>query len=67
MRRSEATPEILKKLEDPDNIYTFEEDKIEGRLVFGYIRSKKWDLENGLTEEQRKEVEAYVKSKLSEE
>ena len=29
MKRSEATPEILEALEDPENIYTFEEDEKE--------------------------------------
>ena len=67
MKRSEATPEILEALKDPENIYTFEEDAKEMDLVFGYIRSKKWNIRNGLTEEQRKEVEEYVWQQSSEE
>ena len=67
MKRSEATPEILEALKDPENIYTFEEDEREMRLAFGYIRSKKWDLRNGLTDEQRKEVEDYVNQAINEE
>ena len=67
MKRSEATPEILEALKDPENIYTFEEDAKELDLVFGYIRSKKWNIQNGLTKEQRKEVEEYVRQQSSEE
>ena len=67
MKRSEATPEILEALKDPENIYTFEEDAKEMDLVFGYIRSKKWNIRNGLTEEQRKEVEEYVWQQSSKE
>ena len=61
MKRSEATPEILEALEDPENIYTFEEDEKEMDLVFGYIRSKGWSLKGGLTEGQRKELDDYMK------
>ena len=63
MKRSEATPELLKVLEDPENIYTFEEDEIEMCLVFSYLRCyKKWS--GDLTDEQRNEVGLFLEKGL---
>ena len=60
MKRSEATPELLKALEDPENIYTFEEDRLEAELCFFYLRAKKWVLHKGVTKEREKETERFV-------
>ena len=65
MKRNEATPELLKALEDPENIYAFEEDYIEIRLVSGYIRRyKKWSTSNGLSAEQKNEVSLFLEKAL---
>lgn len=66
MKRSEVTPEILEALEEPGNIYTFEEDLIEREIIFGYIHEKGWSLKGGLTDEQREELDIYVTARLKE-
>ena len=58
MKRSEATPGMLKQLEDPENLYTFEEDEIEMNIVWQFIlHEKKWNIQNGVNDEQREEIE----------
>lgn len=63
MKRSEATPELLKALEDPENIYTFEEDKVYSDMGSAYIRTKGWKL-TSLTDEQREEIERYLEIEM---
>ena len=55
MKRSEATPELLKSLEEPGMLYLFDEDIDEMDFVFSYIREKGWD-RTGLTDLQKKEI-----------
>lgn len=55
MKRSEATPELLKSLDEPGMLYLFDEDIEEMDFVFSYIRKKGWS-RTGLTDTQRQEI-----------
>ena len=63
MKRSEATPEILEALEDPENIYSFEEDDLEWEIGRSFIKERGWNMYR-LTDEQRVAVELYVQEKM---
>jgi hypothetical protein len=67
MKRSEATPGILKALEEPGNIYTFEEDEEEMRIIFPFMRAQGW-LVSGreLTDDDRKIIDKHLKKILDE-
>ena len=53
MKRTEATPELLKSLEEPGMLYLFDEDIEEMDFVFSYIRKKGWSRTH-LTDLQKK-------------
>ena len=63
MKRSEATPEILEALEDPENIFSFEEDDLEWEIGRAFIKERGWSMYR-LTDEQRIAVETYVQEKM---
>lgn len=64
MKRSEATPEILDALKDPENIYAFEEDMVCLELGRRYVKAKGWKL-TALTQSQRDEVESYIDQEMT--
>ena len=67
MKRSEATPEILKALEEPGNIYMFDEDIEEAGIIFPYAR-KLGLINTGveITDEHRRLMDIHLKKVLDE-
>ena len=67
MKRSEATPELLEALEEPGNIYMFEEDIEEAHIIFPFMRAQGWiNTGHELTDDDRRLIGLHLKKVLDE-